>query len=153
MSRQAWYQHPRPPPWFRSHRWSDAKAPRSYRGAAFTSNYQVGLSRCLGLDSLAVRRRVDADGAGLHGFRDLAHQVDVQEAVLQARSLHLDKVGEPKYTLECSCGNALIKNFSLPVITSLLFALHGQGVFLRLDRKLGLGESRNRDRDAIRILA
>src|ERR1700730_11075443 len=113
-----------------------------------------GLRRDLGVDNFAVRRSVDANGAGLHGFRNLTHQIDMQESVLQSRGLHLDKVGEPKYALKRPCRNALIKNFGLPGIGSvLLLALHGQCVFLRLDGKLGLGKSRNCDRDAIRILA
>src|ERR1700730_5869565 len=72
-----------------------------------------GLRCGLGVDDLAVRRRVDANGARLHGFRNLTHQIDMQEAVLQLRGLHLDKVGEPKYALERSCTDTSLENFGL----------------------------------------
>ena len=41
----------------------------------------------------------------------------------------------------------------LLVLLGLLLAADRQRVFLRLDRQLGLGEARDRDRDAIVVLA
>ena len=50
---------------------------------------------------LALRVAVaDRDRARLHRLGDLAHEIDVQEAVLEARALHLDMVGELEAALE-----------------------------------------------------
>src|SRR5215472_8480211 len=112
-----------------------------------------GLGCRLCVNNLAVRRCIDANGAGLHGLRNLTHQVNVQETVLELRRLHFDKVGKPKYALKRPSRNALIKNFRLPGIGyGLLLALHRQCVFLCLNGKLGLRESRDRDGDAIGVL-
>src|SRR5215470_11449790 len=72
---------------------------------------EVGGRLCcrLGVDDLTVLGRGDADGTRLHGFRNLAHQVDMQEAVLQFCSLNLDEVRNPEYALERPCRDALIE--------------------------------------------
>ena len=46
------------------------------------------------------------------GLRDLAHEVDVQEPVLQARALDLDIVGELEDTLEGARGDALVEHLA-----------------------------------------
>src|ERR1700733_3336482 len=67
----------------------------------------------------------DRDRARLFRLGDLAHQINMQETVLEARALHLDEVGELEHTLEGTGGDALIEHF-----TALLFLL---GVFLAAD--------------------
>ena len=51
----------------------------------------------------------DRDRPGLHCLWDLAHQVDVQEPVLQARTLDLHMVGELEATFEVPRGDALVE--------------------------------------------
>src|SRR6266481_4328859 len=82
----------------------------------------------LGVDDLTDRGRGDADGTRLHGFRDVAHQVDMQEAMLQFCSLHLDEVRKPEYALERPCRDALIETLLFAGIGfANLFTLHGEG--------------------------
>src|SRR5712672_4849966 len=50
----------------------------------------------------------DRDRPRLHGLRDLAHEVDVQEPVRQACALDRDMVGELEATLEGPLGDALV---------------------------------------------
>src|SRR6266436_3928128 len=112
------------------------------------------LCRRLGVDDLTVRGRGDADGTRLHGFRDLAHKVDMQEAVLHFCGLDLDEIRKPEYALERPCRYALIEKLRFAGIGfANLFTLHGEAIFLCLEGKLRLGKSRNRDGNAIRILA
>ena len=54
----------------------------------------------------------DLDLAGLGGLGDLADEVDMEEAVLQARALHLDMVGELEAALEGARGDAAIKDLA-----------------------------------------
>src|SRR6266481_8369529 len=78
----------------------------------------------------------------------------MQEAVLQFCSLHLDEVRKPEYALERPCRYALIEKLRFAGIGfANLFTLHGEAIFLCLEGKLRLGKSRNRDGNAIRILA
>src|SRR3954471_17207166 len=78
-------------------------------GAALT------LRGLLGLDRLLRRAAVDRDLAGLLGFRDLADEIDVQEAVLQSRASDLDAIGKLEAALEGSGSDTLIKDFALTV--------------------------------------
>ena len=77
----------------------------------------------------------DRDRARLHRLGNLADEIDVEEAVLKARALHLDMVGELEAALEGARGDAAIEHFvALGVVLGLLLALDGEGVFLGLDR-------------------
>ena len=49
-------------------------------------------------------------GPGLHCLWDLAHEVDVQQPVLQARTLDLHMVGELEATFEVPRGDALVEH-------------------------------------------
>src|SRR5712671_7622374 len=51
----------------------------------------------------------DLDGPRLHRLRYLAHQVDMQQAVVEARAGHLDVVGEAEAPLERAPGNAAVQ--------------------------------------------
>src|SRR5262249_24860223 len=96
------------------------KAPR--RGASFNGRPGRWLRGDLGLDllgSLAVR---DLDLSGLGGLRDLAHEVDMEQAVLQARALHLDMVGKLESALKGARGNAAIENLAVILGSLLLLA-------------------------------
>src|SRR5689334_996642 len=77
------------------------KAPRragALRSNPFTSGARL---RCdLGFDRLAVLGALDADGPRLHRLGNFAHEIDVQQAVLQRGGLHLDEIGESEYPLE-----------------------------------------------------
>ena len=56
----------------------------------------------------------DRDRPGLHCLWDLAHEVDVQEPVLQARTLDLHMVGELEVTFEVPLGDALVEHVAAP---------------------------------------
>jgi hypothetical protein len=58
-------------------------------------------------DPAGARNR---DRPRLHRLWDLAHEVDVQEPVLQARTLDLDMVGELEATFEVPRGDALVEH-------------------------------------------
>src|SRR5271155_5535331 len=60
-------------------------------------------------DSAGAR---DRDRPRLHRLWDLAHEVDVQEPVLQARTLDLHMVGELEAAFEVPRGDALIEHFA-----------------------------------------
>ncbi len=85
----------------------------------------------------------DRDLARLLGLGDLAHEVDVQETVLERRALHLDVVGELEHALEGARGDALVERLALVLVgLGLLLAADRQRVFLDLDVELGLARSR-----------
>ena len=54
----------------------------------------------------------DGDRAGLHRLGNLADEIDVEEAVLEARALHLDVVGELEAALEGAGGDAAIEDLA-----------------------------------------
>ena len=88
---------------------------------------------------------VDRDRTRLLGLGDLAHEVDVQETVLEVRALDLDKVGELEHALESARCDALIEHVAaLLLLLGVFLAADGQRVLLRYDRKFGLVEARDR---------
>src|SRR5690348_9726758 len=96
----------------------------------------------------------DRDLTGLLRFGNLAHEIDVQETVLESGALDLNMVGELEGALESASRDALVEHLVLGLLILLLFlALDGQGVFLRLEREFFLAEAGHRDRDAIVVLA
>ena len=57
----------------------------------------------LGLDLMDVvggRRAVDCDPPLLHGLGDFPDQLDLEQAVVEGRALHLDVVGQAELPLE-----------------------------------------------------
>ena len=50
---------------------------------------------------------VDRNPARLHGLRQLAHQIDLQEPVFKRRACHLDVVGEVEFAPELTSRDAL----------------------------------------------
>src|ERR1044072_2184320 len=96
----------------------------------------------------------DRNLARLLGFRDLADEIDMQEAVHQRGAGDLDVVGELEAALESARRDALIEHLAwLLVGRRLLVAADRQGVFLRLDRELVIREARDRDRNAVGVIA
>src|SRR6476660_5146590 len=123
------------------------------RGAALHRISKPGrLGRLFVLDGrVAV---ADRDRAGLLRLGNLAHEVDVQEAVLKLGALDLDEVGELESALESSSGNALIEYVAaLLFLLGVLLAADGQSVLLGHDRELVLGEAGYRDGDTILVVA
>ena len=60
----------------------------------------------------------------------------MEQAVLQARALHLDVVGELEAALEGARGDAAIEHLAAFLGLCFLLALDGQGVLLGLDREV-----------------
>src|ERR1700737_2915491 len=138
------------------------KAPRKSRGAVHfimrvDPRIRVLFARLslsgFGLDHL-WRRAADGGLARLLRLGDLAHEINVQEAVLERRTLDLDVVGELEDALESTRRDALIKHLAgLLLVLGLFLALDRQRVFLRLDRKVLLAEAGDCNRDAVGVLA
>ena len=118
------------------------KAPRKETGAL--PNFKVNASGSdLGrfdLQHLVGTR--DRDRPRLHRLWDLAHEVNVQEPVLQPCALDHNMVGKLEATLEGPLGDALVEHVSgLLLVVGLFLATDRQRVFLRFDRKISVGES------------
>ena len=110
----------------------------------------------LGVDHLRLglfRAVADRDLARLLGLGDLAHEIDVQQAVLEGRVLHLHMIGKLEDALEGARGDALIEHLAILLFLGLLGALDRQRVFFRFDRQIVFAETGDRDRDAIVVLA
>src|SRR5207244_4802908 len=71
----------------------------SIRGAPKIQPARVSGSDLGRLDLQELAGTRDRDRPRLHGLRNLAHEVDMQEPVLQARSLDLDIIGQLEATL------------------------------------------------------
>src|SRR5580704_14741423 len=96
----------------------------------------------------------DRDRPRLHRLWDLADQVDVQEPVLQARTLDLHMVRELEATFEVPRGDALVEHVAtFLLVVGLLLASERQRVLLCFDREISVGEAGGRDRNAIVVLA
>src|SRR5580700_3991736 len=77
----------------------------------------------------------DRDRPRLHGLWDLAHQVDVQEPVLEAGTLDLHVVGELEATFEVPGGDALVEHVAaLLLVVGVLLAAERQSILLCFDR-------------------
>jgi hypothetical protein len=78
----------------------------------------------------------------------------MQETVRELRAGDLDIVGKLEAPLERAGRDALIEHLTLLLAGFLLLlAADRERIFLRLDRQIGVGKTRDRDRDAIRVLA
>src|SRR5215470_4834562 len=114
---------------------------------------ETALSRYFGLDHLGLTV-ADRDLARLLRLGNLAHEIDVQESVLQRRALDHDVVGKLEDALERARRDALIEHLAaVLLVLHLLLALDGQGVLLGLERQLVLTEPGHSYRDAIRVIA
>src|SRR5262249_5307329 len=116
---------------------------------------QLPLGSFLALDhSPAICLGVDRDGARLLGLWDLAHQVDVQETVLEACALHLNVIGKLEHPLEGPRRDALIEHVTaLLFFVRVPFAADRERVLFRHDRELRLIKAGNGYRHAISVLA
>src|SRR5581483_1897743 len=97
----------------------------------------AGIARLRGHLGLDLRGRLAVGGAvrdpdltGLGGLWDLADEVDMEQAVLQARALHLDMVGELEASLESARRNAAVKHLAVLLGGLFLLALDGECVLL-----------------------
>src|SRR5271157_1135542 len=71
---------------------------------------EEGLRRLLLLDGrLLGRRGRDLDLAGLQLFRNAADEVDMEQAVLKARALDFDMLGNLEMALEGASGDAAMQ--------------------------------------------
>src|SRR2546423_14143486 len=107
----------------------------------------------LGFEHLGLLAVADRNLAWLFRLGDLAHEVDVQEAVRELRAGNLDVVGKLEAALERAGRDALIEHLALVLALFLFLAADRERVFLRLDRQFVLGKARDRNRNAIRIIA
>src|SRR5947199_3728743 len=109
--------------------------------------------RSLGFDHLRLAI-ADRDLARLLRLGNLAHEIDVQESVLEGRTLDLDIVGKLEDALERASRDALIEHLAVVLLVLRLFlAFDRQRVFFRSDRKLVLAKAGDCHRDAVGILA
>src|SRR5688572_13573927 len=107
----------------------------------------------LGFDHLDLTR-ADWDLSRLLRLGNLAHEINVQESVLESGTLHLDVIGKLKHALECTCRDALIEHLAAGLLVlRRLVALDRQRIFLRFDREVTLAEAGDGDRDAVGVLA
>ncbi len=94
----------------------------------------------------------DRDSARLHGFRQLALQVDVKQAVLERGSRDLDILGEAEPALEVARGDALM-NVLANLVLALLFTVDCQRTFFDLKRKVVVSEACDGHRNPVAVLA
>src|SRR5690606_3347454 len=99
-----------------------AKAPPSARGTGLSACKPVCVQAsggCLVLDGLViVAGAVDRDLARLHRLRHFAHQVDLEQSVLEGGVLHLDVVGQIEDAPERTRRDAVIQVLA-PVLLDL----------------------------------
>src|SRR3954463_6163018 len=109
----------------------------------------------LGLENLGLRFAVsDRNLARLFRLGDLADELDVQEPILELRAGHLDVIGKLEAAFERAGRDALIEHLTLVLFALFLFlAPNGERVFLGFDPQVVLGKARDRNRDAVGVLA
>src|SRR3954447_16152431 len=109
----------------------------------------------LGLENLSLRLAVsDRNLARLFRLGDLANQLDVQETVLELCAGHLDIIGKLEAAFERAGRDALIEHLALVLFALLLLlAANGERIFLGLDRQVVLAKARDRNGDAVGVLA
>src|SRR4029453_10809153 len=98
-------------------------------------NRRAALGRLLLLDRLAVAIAgvLDRDGARLHGFWNLAAQRNVEQPVVQLRTLDLHIVGKLEAALEGTLGDALMQELASGLLLVGLLASDGEDVLLYFD--------------------
>jgi hypothetical protein len=94
------------------------------------------------------------DLAGLRLLRHLADQVDMEQAVVEARAIDLHVVGEAEAALEGAPGDAAVQIAALRLLVFLLrLARNHQRVLLHGDVDLVAREPRHRHRQAVGVFA
>jgi len=111
------------------------------------------------LDLLLRLARTERRGAELNRnpprlqlFRNLALQLNGEQAILQVGLGHLHEVGEVEALLEGAGRNAAMQDLTLAVVLALLAGDH-EGVLLLSHLDLVLGEAGHRHGDAILVIA
>src|SRR5262245_11111601 len=94
----------------------------------------------------------DGDAAGLKPLRHVAHQLDMEQAVLDAGALHLDVIGELETALEVARGDAAVQELAL-LLLGLLGAGDGERLLLDVDAELVLAEAGHRHGNAVLVIA
>src|SRR5262249_51098048 len=82
---------------------------RSVAGDCLTQPCYAALLRSFGLDHLGLTV-ADRDLARPLGLRNLAHEIDVQETVLEPGALDVDVVGKLEDALEGASRDALVEH-------------------------------------------
>src|SRR4030095_6070771 len=90
--------------------------------------------------------RVDRDGAGLQRLRQLALEVDYEQAIAHRRAGHLDVVGEVELPLEGPAGDAAVEIGRTVAVLHL--AADEQPVVLEHDLDVVSGEAGKSQDDA-----
>src|SRR5579862_3718312 len=111
---------------------------------------RFGLGSSLGVDHLSFSGAIaDRDLTRLLGLGNFAHEVDVQQSVLETRVLDLDMIGKLEDAFKGTRGDTLIEHFAVLFFLGLFGAFDRQRVFFRFDRKLVLTKSGYSDSDAV----
>jgi hypothetical protein len=122
---------------------------RSHRGSIARAIEK--LSGRLGFQLLNVRAgsAVDFDLPRLHGFWNLADQIDLQKAILESRAGDLDVVCEVELPLERATGYTLEKEVTLLFAFA---ALDSQNVLLCRQADLVRRKTRQSKRDEVSVV-
>src|SRR3546814_895008 len=99
-------------------------------------------------------RPPDRDHPRLPGLRHLAHELDVDETVLQTRTAHLNVIGELEAVLERAARDAAVQ-VAHPLVLVLGLGpttANQQRVLLLHQFDVALGEAGHRHRDAVLVL-
>ena len=112
---------------------------------------RLGLVGGRGVDRGERGAGLDRDRLRLQRLGHFAHQVDRQQAIVEACILDPDEIGQLEPALEAAGGDAEVQIGRLVAVLVLL-APDGQQVLLGDDLDLVAAEAGDRDRDAIVIL-
>src|SRR5262245_53951698 len=128
-----------------------SRAKRAPQGAAPAANNGLAQQLDAGLDLACGLAVADGDAARLQALRDIAHEVDMQQTVLELGALHLDVVGELEAALEGSGGDAAVQELALLVL-GLLLGADGEHLLLDVDVELVLAEAGHRHADPVLVV-
>ena len=101
------------------------------------------------MDVVRCRRAVDGDAPRLHGLGDFPDQLDLEQAVVEGRALHLDVVRQVELPLEMPGGDSAIEELALGLFG--LAAFDGDDVLLGGDRDFFGRETGDRQRDLVTV--
>src|SRR5438105_14386697 len=104
------------------------------------------------LDLLRRLAVADGNGARLQPLGHIAHEVDVEQAVLDVGALDFDMVGEAEASIEGSGGNATVQELALRLL-GLLLAAHAKRLLVDVNLQLVLAEAGHRHGDAVLVVA
>src|SRR3954454_19724526 len=86
--------------------------PGRFRVQPISAESLIALRGDRGVDHLRrLRAGVDRNAAGLLGLGDLAHEVDMEQVVLERGVLHLHEIGKLEDALEGTRGDAAVEHF------------------------------------------